>query len=86
MTNKRKEITYFSFFLQVVFGCIYSDMCIAYSNGFVWLHFSGYVYCIHFAFVLFGSLDIQVMQGCIHDDHEDLINKHVMMIRVIDNI
>jgi hypothetical protein len=32
MTNKRKEITYFSFFLQVVFGCIYSDMCIAYSN------------------------------------------------------
>jgi hypothetical protein len=26
------------------------------------------------------------MQGCIHHDHEDLINKHVMMIRVTDNI
>jgi ribosomal protein S1 len=29
---------------------------------------------------------IQVIQGFIHDDHEDLINKHVMMIRVTDNI
>ena len=86
MTNKRKEITYFSFFLQVFFGCIYPDMCIAYNNGFVWLHFSEHVYCIHFAFVFFGSLDIQVMQGWIHDDHEDLINKHVMMIRVTGNI
>jgi hypothetical protein len=27
MTNKRKEITYFSMFLQVLFGCIYPDMC-----------------------------------------------------------
>ena len=70
MTNKRKEITYFLFFLQVFF----------------WLYLFGYVYCIHFAFVFFGSLDIHVMQGCIHDDHEDLINKHVMMIRVTDNI
>jgi hypothetical protein len=25
---------------------------------------------------------MQVIQGFIHDDHEDLINKHVMMIRV----
>jgi hypothetical protein len=31
MTNKSKEITYFSLFLQVLFGCIYPDMCIAYS-------------------------------------------------------
>jgi hypothetical protein len=28
---KSKEITYFSLFLQVLFGCIYSDMCIAYT-------------------------------------------------------
>jgi hypothetical protein len=28
----------------------------------------------------------QVIQGFIHDDHEVLINKHVMMIRVTDNI
>jgi hypothetical protein len=86
MTNKSKEITYFTLFLQIVFGCIYPDMCIAYSFGFVWLHFSGHVYCIHFGFVFFGSLYIQVIQGFIHDDHEDLINKHVMMIRVTDNI
>ena len=32
------------------------------------------------------SLYMQVIQGFIHDDHEDLINKHVMMIRVTDNI
>ena len=44
MTNKSKEITYFSLFLQVLFGCIYPDMCIAYSFGFVRLHFSGHVY------------------------------------------
>jgi hypothetical protein len=44
------------------------------------------VYCIHFGFVFFGSLYIQVIQGFIHDDHEDLINKHVMMIRVTDYI
>ena len=81
MTNKSKEITYFSLFLQVLFGCIYPDMCIAYSFGFAWLYFSGHVYCIHF-----GSLYIQVIQGFIHDDHQDLINKHVMMIRVTDNI
>ena len=56
------------------------------STGFVWLHFCGHVYCIHFCFLFFGSLYIQVMQGCIHHDHEDLINKHVMMIRVTDNI
>jgi hypothetical protein len=86
MTNKSKEITYFSLFLQVLLGCIYPDMCIAYSFGFVWLHFSGHVYCIHFDFVLFGSLYIQVIQGSIHDDHEDLINKHVMKILVTDNI
>ena len=53
----------------VLFGCISPDMCIAYSFG----------------FVFFGSLYIQVMQGFIHDDQEDLINKHVMMIRVTDN-
>jgi hypothetical protein len=81
MTNKSKEIAYFSLFLQVLFGCIYPDMCIAHSFGFVWLHFSG-----HFGFVFFGSLYIQVIQGFIHDDHEDLINKHVMMIPVTDNI
>jgi hypothetical protein len=39
-----------------------------------------------FGFVFFGSLYIQVIQGFIHDDEEDLINKHVMMIRVTDNI
>jgi hypothetical protein len=66
MTNKSKEITYFSLFLQVLFGCIYPDMCIAYSFGFAWLHFSGHVYCIHFGFVFFGSLYIQVIQGVIH--------------------
>jgi len=27
-------------------------------------------------FVFFGSLYIQVIQGFIHDDHEDLINKY----------
>ena len=37
-------------------------------------------------FVLFGSLYVQVIQGFIHDDHADVINKHVMMIRVTDNI
>jgi hypothetical protein len=43
--------------------------------------------CIAYTLVLFfGSLYIQVKQGFIHDDHEDLINKHVMMIRVTDNI
>ena len=41
---------------------------------------------IHFGFVFIGSLYIQVIQGFIHDDHEDLINKHVMMIRVTDDI
>ena len=86
MTNKSKEITYFSLFLQVLLGCIYPDMCIAYNFGFVWLHFSEHVYCIHFDFVFFGSLYIQVIQGSIHDDHEDLINKHVMKILVTDNI
>ena len=74
MTNKIKKITYFSLFLQVLVGCIYPDMCIAYIFGFVWLHFSGHV--------VLSSL----VQGFIHDDHEDLINKHVMMIRVTDNI
>jgi hypothetical protein len=29
---------------------------------------------------------IQAIQGFMHDDHEDLINKHVMMIRVTDNM
>ena len=60
MTNKSKEITYISLFLQVLFGCIYPDMCIAYNFG----------------FVFFGILYMQVIQGFIHDDHEDLINKH----------
>ena len=55
MTNKSKEITYFSLFLQVLFGCIYPDMCIAYSFGFVWLHFSGHVHCINFGYVFFGK-------------------------------
>jgi hypothetical protein len=32
------------------------------------------------------SLPINEIQGFIHDDHEDLINQHVMMIRVTDNI
>jgi hypothetical protein len=31
VTNKSKEITYFSLFLQVLFGCISPDMCIAYT-------------------------------------------------------
>jgi hypothetical protein len=60
-------------------------MCIAYSFSFVWLHFSGHVYCIPFGVVFFGSLYIQVIQGFIHADHDDLINKHVMMMRVTDN-
>ena len=29
---------------------------------------------------------MQVIQGFIHDDHEDLINKRVMIIRITDNI
>jgi hypothetical protein len=65
-------VKFLSCMLQVLFGCIYPDMCIAYSFGFAWLHFSGHVYCIHFGFVFFGSLYIQVIQGFIHDDHEDL--------------
>jgi hypothetical protein len=32
------------------------------------------------------SVYIQVIQCFIHADHEDLINKHVMMIRITDNI
>ena len=75
MTKKSKEITHFSLFLQVLFGCMYPDMCIAYIFGFVWLHFSGHENCIHVGFVFFGSLYIQVIQGFIHDDHEDLIKK-----------
>ena len=55
------------------------------STGFVWLYLSGYVYCIPFGVVFFGSLYIQVIQGFIHADHDDLINKHVMMMRVTDN-
>ena len=39
-----------------------------------------------FGFVFFDNLYMQVIQGFIHDDHEDLINKHVMMLRVTDNI
>ena len=84
--KKSKEITQFSLFLGVLFGCMYPDMCIAYIFGFVWLHFSGHVNCIDVGFVFFGSLYIQVIQGFIHYDHEDLIKKHVMMIRVTDNI
>ena len=63
MTNKSKEIAYFSLFLQGLFGCIYPNMCIAYSFGCLWLHFSGHEYCIHFGFVFFGSLYMQVIQG-----------------------
>jgi hypothetical protein len=40
--------------------------------------------CIAYALVL-SSL-VVFIQGFIHDDHEDLINKHVMMIRVNNNI
>ena len=54
---------------------MYPNMCIAYIFGFVWLHFSGHENCIHVGFVFFGSLYIQVIQGFIHDDHEDLIKK-----------
>jgi hypothetical protein len=70
MTNKSKEITYFSLFQQVLLGCIYPGMCIAYT-------------LVLSSLVVFY---IPVIQGFIHDDHEDLINKHVMMIRVTDNI
>jgi hypothetical protein len=97
------------------------NMCIAYSFDFVWLHFSGHVYCIHFVgadpgFQVRGGGTLKKIvpsggrrenfwsisceksrfyakksyfsnfRGYIHDDHEDLINKHVMMIRVTDNI
>ena len=55
----------------VLLGCISPDMCIAYTLV---------------GFVFIGSLYIQVIQGFIHDDHDDLINKYVMMIRVTDNI
>ena len=61
-----------------MFGCIFPDMCIAYSFGCISLDM-----CIAYTLVLSS---IQVIQGFIHDDHEDLINKHVMMIRVTDNI
>ena len=64
MTNNSKEITYFSLFLHVLFGCIYPDMCIAYT-------------LVLSSLVVFY---IQVIQGFIHDDHEDLINKHVIII------
>ena len=69
----------------VLFGSISPDMCILYT-----LVLFGCIspdMCIAYTLVLFfGSLYIQVKQGFIHDDHEDLINKHVMMIRVTDNI
>ena len=43
--------------------------------------------CIAYTLVLSSLVVfIQVMQGLMHADHEDLINKHVMMIRVTDNI
>ena len=43
----------------VLFGCISPDMpCV--------LH-------IHFGFVFFGSLYMQVIQGFIHDDHQGFI-------------
>ena len=87
MTNKSKEITYFFYgfyrFCLVVFIRI---RVLHTALVFVWLHFSGHVYCIHFGFLFFGSLYMQVIQGFIHDEHEDLINKHVMMLRVTDNI
>jgi hypothetical protein len=41
--------------------------------------------CIAYTLAL-SSFDSLFIQGCIHDDHEDLINKHIMMIRVTDNI
>ena len=65
------------------FSCIYPDMCIAYSFGFVWLLSPDM--CIAYTLAL-SSFDSLFIQGCIHDDHEDLINKHIMMIRVTDNI
>jgi hypothetical protein len=38
--------------------------------------------CIAYTLILSSLVVfIQVIQGFIHDDHEDLINKHVMMIR-----
>jgi hypothetical protein len=54
----------------VLFGCISPDMCIEYT-------------------LVLSSLVVFIYKLCkvfIHDDHEDLINKHVMMIRVTDNI
>jgi hypothetical protein len=39
-----------------------------------------YIQCIYFGFVFFCSLYMQVMQGFMNAIHEDLINKHVMMI------
>ena len=54
----------------VLLGCISPDMCIAYT----------------LVLSSLGSLYIKVIQGYIHEDQEDLINKHVMMIRVTNNI
>ena len=86
MTNKSKEIHIFHCFYMFCL-VVFIRICVLHTAfGFAWLHFSGHVYCIHVGFVFFGRLYIQVIQGFIHDDHADCINKHVMMIRVTDNI
>jgi hypothetical protein len=51
-----------------MFGCIYPDMCIAYSFGCISPDM-----CIAYTLVLSS---MQVIQGFIHDDHKDLINKY----------
>ena len=50
-----------------MFGCIYPDMCIAYSFACISPDM-----CIAYTLVLSS---IQVIQGFIHDGHKDLINK-----------
>ena len=43
--------------------------------------FLGHVYCIHFGFVFFGSLYIQVIQGFIHDDHVFFGSLYIQVIQ-----
>jgi hypothetical protein len=84
MTNKSKEITYFSLFLQVLFGCIYR-ICVSHT-ALVLLGCISPDMCIAYTLILSSLVVyyIQVIQGFIHDDHEDLINKHVMMIILVN--
>ena len=61
------------------------------SFCFRWFRFSffGFVlFRFHIRFVSFRFYFVSHFIGTrfIHDDHEDLINKHVVMIRVTDNI